>query len=192
MWLKIWNKIILIKDYEEIIDFGFLWRKFNLKKDFAYICLLIFSTIFIALRLQLPPRSPGNIFFLKLSFLRLLWPNCHCSWLGVKVSCVWSSVPFTSNYWLAKTLLKLRFQSVVDIARAERLKDPDWELRSSILGSIHGHEAIFQSLIAKIISKAPSVKIIGIIPSLWRDSYKGVDCALTLDEPVLYNGINTV
>jgi len=49
--------------------------------------------------------------------------------------------------------------------------------------------AIFQPWIAKKINQAPSVRVIVICSDhrlLWRDSYKGVDRALTPDESILH------
>jgi len=49
--------------------------------------------------------------------------------------------------------------------------------------------AIFQLRIAKKINQAPSVRVIVICSDhrlLWRDSYKGVDRALTPDESILH------
>jgi len=52
-------------------------------------------------------------------------------------------------------------------------------------------KAIFQPRIAKKSTRAPSVRVIVLCRDhrlLWRDSYKGkgVDCALTPDEPILH------
>jgi len=49
--------------------------------------------------------------------------------------------------------------------------------------------AIFQPRIAKKIKQASSVRVIVICSDhrlLWRDSYKGVDHALTPDESILH------
>jgi len=82
----------------------------------------------------------------------------------------------------------INFVVLLFVAVAERSLAPNCEQRSKVVGSIPSNFSTRP--VCKKINYVPSVRVAGICKDhrlLCQDSFKGVDRALTLSEPILHN-----